>query len=112
MSSATSLTLDTPAQTTPNTAIMLTGTYLGNPQGLDYNFGAGWVQAASVTFLNGTIVFSVPAGIGRRIVHASDPRPRCAVGRRHRWGFCCQFLDAVQACDVPGCGRGVRVQCE
>ena len=60
---ATSLTLDTPAQTTPDTPIILTGTYQGDPQALDYNFGAGWVEASSATFSDGTYSFTVPGGV-------------------------------------------------
>ena len=60
---ATALLLDTPAQTTPNTAFIVTGTYQGSPQSLDYNFGSGWVQASSVTFSGGTFSFTVPAGL-------------------------------------------------
>ncbi len=62
-SAATSLTLDTPAQATPNSPITMTGTYQGNPQSLDYNFGSGWVQASSVTFSGGIYSFTVPAGM-------------------------------------------------
>ncbi len=60
---ATSLTLDTPAQATPNAAITLTGTYVGSPQALDYNFGSGWVAAPSPSFSSGSFAFTVPAGI-------------------------------------------------
>ena len=60
---ATSLTLDTPAQATPNASFTMTGTYQGSPQSLDYNFGAGWVQASSVIFSGGIYSFTVPAGM-------------------------------------------------
>ncbi len=60
---ATALALDTPAQATPNTVFTVTGTYQGSPQSLDYNFGAGWIQASSVTFSGGTFSFTVPAGL-------------------------------------------------
>ena len=62
-SSATSLTLYTPAQTTPDTSITLTGTYTGDPQALDYNFGSGWVEASTVSFDDGTFSITVPGGI-------------------------------------------------
>jgi hypothetical protein len=60
---ATSLTLDTPAQTTPGAPVVLTGTYSGSPVALDYDFGAGWVQASSVAFADGTYSVTVPAGV-------------------------------------------------
>lgn len=60
--SATALTLDTPAQARPNTSITLTGTYMGTPQSLDYNFGNGWIQAQNPVFSNG--VFSVVVSSG------------------------------------------------
>ena len=63
ITSATSLTLDTPAETTPNTGITVTGTYKGTPQALDYNFGAGWVEASSVNFSAGVFSFKIPAGV-------------------------------------------------
>ena len=61
--SATSLTFYTPAQTTPNTKLSLTGVYTGSPQSLDYNFGSGWVQATSVSFSSGRFIITVPAGV-------------------------------------------------
>ena len=61
--SATSLLLYTPAQTTPDTAITLTGTYQGDPQALDYNFGSGWIEALSASFSNGVFAITVPGGI-------------------------------------------------
>ena len=63
INSATSLTLYTPAQTTPNTSITLTGTYQGSPVALDYNFGSGWIAAPSPTFKNGTFSFTIPGGV-------------------------------------------------
>ena len=60
---ATSLTLDTPSQTTPDAPIILTGTYQGDPQALDYDFGAGWVEASSATFDDGTYSITVPGGV-------------------------------------------------
>lgn len=61
--SATSLTFYTPAQTTPNTRLSLTGVYTGSPQSLDYNFGSGWIQATSVSFSSGRFIITIPAGV-------------------------------------------------
>jgi ELWxxDGT repeat protein len=62
-SATIALTLDTPVQTTPNAAITLTGSYVGSPQFLDYNFGAGWIQAIAPTFAAGSFSFTVVGGI-------------------------------------------------
>ena len=63
-SSALTLALDTPAQTTPNTSVILTGVYTGVPQSLDYNLGAGWVQAVNPTFINGVFTITTIGGVG------------------------------------------------
>ena len=82
VTSATSLTLDTPAQTTPGASITLTGTYGGSPQALDYNFGSGWVEASSAAFNNGIFTVTVPAGmaVGSYVPEIRDHTATSVVG--------------------------------